>query len=100
MIYIIYITYIHLCLESSDWSQTTFMLFGINIYIYICIYIYLFQANIYIYILFIYYIYMLNFYSSYIKNFRNIYIYCGINETKQLELELIVSCLHNHSANL
>ena len=26
--------------------------------------------------------------------------YSGINETKQLELELIVSCLHNHSANL
>ena len=29
-----------------------------------------------------------------------IYIYSGINETKQRELELLVSCLHNHSANL
>ena len=27
-------------------------------------------------------------------------IYSGINETKQRELELLVSCLHNHSANL
>ena len=28
------------------------------------------------------------------------YIYCGINETKQCELELLMSCLLNHSANL
>ena len=28
------------------------------------------------------------------------YIYSGINETKQHDLELIVACLHNHSANL
>ena len=28
------------------------------------------------------------------------YIYSGINETKQRELELLVSCLHNHSANI
>ena len=27
-------------------------------------------------------------------------LYSGINESKQRELELIVSCLHNHSANL
>ena len=27
-------------------------------------------------------------------------IYSGINETKQHQLELTVSCLHNHSANL
>ena len=32
----------------------------------------------------------------------NIYviIYSGINETKQGELQLLVSCLQNHSANL
>ena len=28
------------------------------------------------------------------------YIYSVINETKQRKLELLVSCLHNHSANL
>ena len=28
------------------------------------------------------------------------YIYSGINETKQRELELLVSCIHNHSANI
>ena len=27
-------------------------------------------------------------------------LYSGIKETKQREFELIVSCLHNHSANL
>ena len=27
-------------------------------------------------------------------------IYYGINETKQRDLELVVLCLHNHSANL
>ena len=32
--------------------------------------------------------------------YKAIYIYSGINETKQRELALIVSCLHNHSANL
>ena len=26
--------------------------------------------------------------------------YSGINETKQRELKLLISCLHNHSANL
>ena len=27
-------------------------------------------------------------------------LYCAINETKQSELELLVSCLHIHLANL
>ena len=27
-------------------------------------------------------------------------LYFGINETNQLELELLVSCLYDHSANL
>ena len=53
------------------------------IYIYVCmdmfIYIYI---HIYIYI----YIYT--------------HTYSGINETKQRELKLLISCLHNHSANL
>ena len=37
------------------------------------------------------YIYIHNIYT---------YIYSGVNETKQRELELLVSCLYNHSANL
>ena len=27
-------------------------------------------------------------------------LYCGISEKRQRELELLVSCFHNHSANL
>ena len=43
-------------------------------------------------------------YIIYILHIIYIYIYIyirsGINETKQGELELLVSCLHNHSASL
>ena len=51
----------------------------IYMYVWICLYIYI---HIYIYI----YIYT--------------HTYSGINETKQRELKLLISCLHNHSANL
>ena len=51
----------------------------------------------YIYIiLYVYYIYI----TYYIYIYIYIYIRSGINETKQGELELLVSCLHNHSASL
>ena len=67
--------------------------FYIDLYnIYIILYVY--------YIILIYiYIYM---YIIYILHIIYIYIYLrsGINETKQGELELLVSCLHNHSASL
>ena len=57
---------------------------------YIILYSYI---SIYICILYIYYI-------LYIYIYIYIYIRSGINETKQGELELLVSCLHNHSASL
>ena len=38
--------------------------------------------------------------SVYIYIYIYIYIYPGIYERKQCELELSVSCHHNHAANL
>ena len=46
------------------------------------------------------YIYILYVYILHTYIYICIYIYSGINESKQRELELIVSCLRNHSANL
>ena len=48
---------------------------------------------------YIHYIHRIYYILYIIKNIYNI-IYSGLNETKQSELELLVSCLHNHSANL
>ena len=58
-------------MHLSTWFIiTAYKWTAIYIYIYICMYVYIHT------------------------------IYYGINETKQRDLEQVVSCLHNHSANL
>ena len=48
----------------------------------------------------LYMIYIYIWYIWYVIHNIIIHIYSGVNETKQRELEVLVSCLHNHSANL
>ena len=75
-----------------------YYVFFVHIYIYTCIYIY-------IYVLYIYYIYIIYIYIYYIYVCIYLYIYIYIyiiwNKTTCVgTTSFLVSCLHNHTANL
>ena len=43
---------------------------------------------------------IINFFNESAQNMLIERLYSGMNEAKQRELKLLVSCLHNHSVNL